>query len=306
MHKLLRYTALACCLAVMAFVTNYYHLLERGGLFAQERMTSEQERKNSVWLDDYRVVIQGKRLEGLEQAEVSGLSWDAGSDTLYAVTAKIPGVFQLSLDGEILRHIPLKNFSDTEGIEVIAGNRLALVEERSAKLSVFDIPGDNQPVDALAVSQHDLGSLYPELVQPNNKGLEGLAWDAARSELLLVKERDPFAVYRLPYWAAEQKFAELKKLDGKRILARDLSSLTLDPRTGHLLLLSDESHLVLEMDADAELEPVSFMSLLRGANGLERTIRQAEGISIDDDGRIYVVSEPDLFYVYEPRDCCAG
>ncbi len=33
---------------------------------------------------------------------------------------------------------------------------------------------------------------------------------------------------------------------------RDLSSLAIDPRSGHLLLLSDESRLLLELDLDGQ------------------------------------------------------
>lgn len=41
---------------------------------------------------------------------------------------------------------------------------------------------------------------------------------------------------------------------------------------------------------------VSFRSLARGGAGLLKGIPQAEGVTFDDEGYLYVVSEPNLFY----------
>lgn len=83
----------------------------------------------------------------------------------------------------------------------------------------------------------------------------------------------------------------------KGLFVRDLSSLQFDERTGHLLALSDESRLVLELDVDGK--PISTLSLLRGQNGLKKSVPQAEGIAMDDNGVLYLISEPNLFYVFE-------
>ena len=84
-----------------------------------------------------------------------------------------------------------------------------------------------------------------------------------------------------------------------RLFVRDLSSLQYDERTGHLLALSDESRLVLELNADGR--PVSSLSLLGGRQGLEKSVPQAEGVAMDEQGRLYLVSEPNLFYVFEKQ-----
>jgi len=78
---------------------------------------------------------------------------------------------------------------------------------------------------------------------------------------------------------------------------RDLSSLQYDERSGHLLALSDESRLILELAVDGR--PLSTMSLSKGRQGLQKTVPQAEGIAMDDDGVLYLVSEPNLFYVFK-------
>lgn len=79
-----------------------------------------------------------------------------------------------------------------------------------------------------------------------------------------------------------------------KVFATDLSSVVFDQQSGHLILLSDESKLLIEMTDEGKV--VSFRSLARGFAGLLKGIPQAEGVTIDDEGYLYVVSEPNLFY----------
>nr|BFE92363.1 hypothetical protein GCM10020185_28990 [Pseudomonas brassicacearum subsp. brassicacearum] len=41
------------------------------------------------------------------------------------------------------------------------------------------------------------------------------------------------------------------------------------------------------------------MTLLGGFNGLKDTIPRAEGVTVDEAGNLYMVSEPNLFYRFE-------
>nr|ART35410.1 A233 [uncultured bacterium] len=61
-----------------------------------------------------------------------------------------------------------------------------------------------------------------------------------------------------------------------------MSSVVFDQQSGHLILLSDESKLLIEMTDEGKV--VSFRSLERGFAGLLKGIPQAEGATIDDKG----------------------
>lgn len=91
--------------------------------------------------------------------------------------------------------------------------------------------------------------------------------------------------------------SEWKSSSAASLFMSDLSSLTLHEPTGHLLLLSDESALLVEYAADGR--PIGLMPLWRGFHGLQRKVPQPEGVAVGPDDAIYVLSEPNLFYRFE-------
>ncbi|OZB22444.1 MAG: DNA-binding protein, partial [Pseudomonas sp. 34-62-33] len=129
-----------------------------------------------------------------------------------------------------------------------------------------------------------------------NKGFEALAWDARSSSLMLGKERSPMGLFSLPFPGEDGAAGVMQPFGYGNLGMRDISSLTIDARTGHALVLSDESRMLLEIDRAGR--PVSFLSLLGGLNGLDSGIQQAEGVAMDEQGNIYIVAEPNLFYVF--------
>ncbi len=276
-------------IAVGVGLLRYFHWDERLWFLWQEHNTSAQQQADSVWLPGYRALIQAKPLEGLEEAETSGLSWSPLSNTLFTVTGKIPKLVELSLDGEVLRVVELRGFSDPEGVEVLSDGRIAIIDERRAQMKTFYLPLDAEFIDGDALQPINLG-----FTSAGNKGFEGIAWDVRNQRMLLAKERSPFGLFSLPFPEAAEDDSSitqsLQELSSSQIFMRDFSSLTIDQRTGHLLVLSDESRMLLELD---ELgNPVSFISLAMGFNGLARSIKQAEGVAMDGQGTIYIVSEP--------------
>ena len=288
----------AACIALVVGLMHYFHWDDRLLFLWQEHQTSTQQQADSIWLPGYRAVIEAKPLAGLEKSETSGLSWSPLSNTLFTVTGRIPKLVELSLEGEVLRVVELRGFSDPEGVEVLSDGRIAIIDERAATLTAFYLPLDAEFIDGATLPSISLGAMAG-----GNKGAEGVAWDARNQRMLLAKERSPFGLFSLPFPELEEGAAEplhkLEELPSKQIFMRDFSSLAIDQRTGHLLVLSDESRMLLELDPQGR--PVSFISLAMGFNGLTRSIKQAEGVAMDAQGTIYIVSEPNLFYVFKKQ-----
>ncbi len=288
----------AACTVLVFWLMHYFHWDDRLLFLWQERNTSAQQQAESIWLPGYRAVIQAKPLAGLEKAETSGLSWSPLSNTLFTVTGRIPKLVELSLEGEVLRVVELRGFSDPEGVEVLSDGRIAIIDERRGELTAFYLPLDAEFIDGEMLPSINLGANAG-----GNKGFEGVAWDARNQRILLAKERSPFGLFSLPFPDAadslEMPVFALQELPSAQVFMRDFSSLAVDQRTGHLLVLSDESRMLLELDEEGN--PVSFISLAMGFNGLTRSIKQAEGVAMDAQGTIYIVSEPNLFYVFKKQ-----
>ena len=267
------------------------HWDDRGLLWVLERFESKAEQKESIWLPDYRVVIDAKPLPGMEKDEASDLAYNPQTKTLFSVMGKNPFLVELTLDGDVLRKIPLVGWSNPEGLTVMENGLLAIVDEREHLLTIVNIDANTKTLNIADFPKYNLG---PSRNQ--NKAFEAIAWDPRRQQLLLGEERPP----QLYVWKSDGGkvlSGSKQKVPSDELDLRNLSALSIDPRTGHTLVLSADSHMLLELD---ELgEQVSFMTLLSGFNGLKNTIPRAEGVAIDENGTLYMVSEPNLFYRFE-------
>lgn len=285
-----RWWAPLLLIVAAALWLDYQRWDERAWFWLEEQRLGGAEQAARIWLPGYRVVVQGRPLAGLEHDETSGLTYNPASDTLFTVTGKRPQLVELSLAGEVLRRIALIGFSNPEGVEVVAGGRLAIIDERQRTLTAFHLDEHALSLDARDYPAFDLG-----FAEAGNKGFEGIAWDSRRQRLLLGKERGPLGLFSLPFPGEDGAVGVMQAMPAERLFVRDISSLSYDARTGHALLLSEESRLLLELDGRGE--PVSFISLAGGLNGLRHGIEQAEGVTMDAAGNIYIVGEPNLFYV---------
>jgi uncharacterized protein YjiK len=283
-------------LLVAAVLGQQYRLFERAWFSVQEWQHGAQWREQSLWLGDYRVAIEAKPIADIR--DVSALTFDPDRRTLFSVTNKPAKVVELSLQGDLLRTIDLEGFGDPEAIEYVAPGTYVIADEREQRLVKVRIDDATRVLAAADFQQLSLG-----IGRNGNKGFEGLAYDAANQRLLVAKERDPvriFEVLGFPHVEEGKPLALQVNTDPKRdarLFVRDLSSLDFDAATGHLLALSDESRLVIELNAQGK--PISTLSLLRGQHGLKRSVPQAEGMAMDDEGNLYLISEPNLFYVFK-------
>ncbi|UVK98537.1 SdiA-regulated domain-containing protein [Pseudomonas sp. B21-048] len=300
MRRLARPKPLMLILSVIALIVliaigQYLRLFERAWFNVQAFW--QPINAQSIGLDQYQVAIEAQVIEGLDD-DVSALTFDPVRKSLFTVTNKNAELIELSLEGNILRRVALVGFGDPEAVEFVSADTYVITDERQQRLIKIHLEKDATFLDAADAEQMTLG-----VHMSGNKGFEGLAYDSVGKRLFVAKERDPMLIYEVqgfPHYNPEKSYAVHVVNNPKRdagMFVRDLSSLQYDERSGHLLALSDESRLILELDVDGR--PLTTLSLSKGRQGLQKTVPQAEGIAMDDDGTLYLVSEPNLFYVFK-------
>jgi uncharacterized protein YjiK len=287
------------CLLVLAslFVGRQYRVVER--LRFNWHVFWQSADAQSLGLSDYQVVIEGKVIDGLDD-NVSALSYDPDRKTLFTVTNKNSELAELNLEGRVIRRIPLTGFGDAEAVEYIGPGSYVISDEHSQ--SLFKVHVNDQ---TLFLDANDSEKLTLDIDVGGNNGFEGLAYDTQAQRLFVAKERKPVQIIEVRGFAqANARTANALEVttDNARnagLFVRDLSSLQFDERSGHLLALSDESRQILELDTAGR--PVANVSLSKGSMGLHKSVPQAEGIAMGDDGTLYLVSEPNLFYVFKKQ-----
>lgn len=289
--------ALISALAV-AGVAN--HKLHWGQKATSQAAARQHAATPAISLQDYEVVIDAKPIPGA--AELSGITYDVDRDRLLAISNDGPAeVVALSRNGDVLERYRLEGFDDTEAIAYMGNGRIAITNETLQRLNFVDIPAQSGTIDAKGSPFLTLGLN----MHRGNKGFEGLAYDVAGDRVFIAKERDPRQLFEVDGVAASlggrlqlalQDHTDW--IDGE-VSTGDLADVCFDPKTGHLVLLSEESKELVELDGDGRF--VSSRPLSGRRSGLAHDAPSPEGVTMDAAGNIYIVSEPNLFYMLRKK-----
>lgn len=250
----------------------------------------------SLGLNAYQADIQAKKLAGISD-DISGLTYNVETATLFAVTNDPSQVVEISKEGNVLRIIPVAGLVDVEGISHIRHNKYVITEESTHKIYEVKINQNTTKIDQDGLRQIKLG-VAGKLIK--NKGLEGVEWDQSRETLFVVKEKHPMKVYEIKGFPPKKSnlfdisIDEWEPKQAKLTHLTDLSSIFIHQPTGNVILLGEESKLLVEYEYDGAM--LSMMKLKSGYHNLTHDVPQAEGLAIDTDNFIYIVSEPNLFY----------
>lgn len=281
-------------LILFFWLAHLFDLDDRVHVFWMNWTTSQKVKDKSVWISSYKAEIEGKPIPGVRK-NVSGITYNYDSNTLWIITNEPQELIELSLDIEVLRRIALKNFSDTEAVAYIGNGTFVVADERDMSIVLAPVSPETTTLDRELLRFITMNS-----GGTGNNGLEGIAYDPSVKTIYAVQERKPLKLFAVSGFAEGKKGVSIGVpdfVDIDEYHLDDLSGLHFDSATGHLLLLSDEAKLLVEVDADGVA--VSFLELESGFNGLKKDIPQAEGVTLDSQGNLYIVSEPNLLYKFQ-------
>ncbi|WP_123711158.1 SdiA-regulated domain-containing protein [Sinobacterium caligoides] len=245
-------------------------------------------------LKGYNVAVEAHLVEGVDN-NLSGITFNDDTQRLWAVMNGPTQLLELDKKMNVLRKVKLVNFSDTEAVVYAGEGRFLIVDERLQSVVLVRIDADTKAVD-----RKDAKKFTLNVGGNKNKGWEGLAINRENNDIFVARERDPMQVIKIKGFLSSDGSLELEKytedIDNK-LGMDDFSGLHFDQYTGHLMVLSDESRALAEIDGDANI--LGYMKLESGEHRLAEDLPQPEGVTTDDEGNIYIVSEPNLIYRFD-------
>ncbi len=252
-------------------------------------------------LDLSRYSLTGTYSAGIHEA--SGVTYNWDTDTLFVVSDSV-NIVERGKNGQ---HIPGTRqagtagsgnaaFKDTEGIAYIGNGQYLLADERAQTVSLvtamqhpFGGPNDILFTSKPQAPTYTFGATSP------NIGIEGVAYERSTGTIFAIKEFDPQGIYQasISFGAttATTTGSHFELFDPALLGLITLSDISLlsnvEAFAGsdfeqNLLILSATSELLLEVTRSGEI--VSSLSLAGMADKIE-------GVTIDNDGIIYLVSE---------------
>lgn len=231
--------------------------------------------------------MQPTTLNGIHK-NLSGLTWNAETETLFATTNDPEYLYELSTEGKLLQSIRLLGFKDTEGLTHIQKNFFAIVEERKGFLNILQLPENATQIERKVHDYLDIGNTFVK-----NKGLEGVSYDPSTRTIFTMREGKPFIRFDI-FLDEHFKIIGSKSKQLPQLKVKDVASLVFSPN-GHFWILSEASSQIVELNSDGAVLRTFKLDI-------DRKKFQPEGITLGMDGVIYIIGEPNILAAYRISD----
>ena len=224
--------------------------------------------------------------------EASAIAINPATGTLLILEDEGTLIIETTLTGVLVGSMSLTGFADTEGLTHVGSGQFVLAEERLQDLFLFTY------VRGGSVSRASLQSvsLGPTI---GNEGVEGVSFDPRDGSFVWIKEKLPMGVSRAAVnftTSAATSTALFTPALGVSDLA-DVQALAI---VTSLASTADHDNLLLVSQESARLVESTRAGIALSQFDLSGMFAKAEGVTIDQDGTIYVVDETARLMVLKP------
>lgn len=227
--------------------------------------------------------------------EASAVTYARDRGTLFFVGDEGTGVIEISRTGQTLGSMAFdwtgtaSTNHDTEGLTYLGGGVLVVSEERLYDAYRFDFTSGG-----IATLANSAASISNAVV--GNNGLEGLSVDPRNGSFVTVKQQSPQDVLAgtLSFAAGSGGASTMSALFDPAALGvatlsdiqtlSPIDALAGTPAADHLLILSLGSRRLLEVNRLGQVLSFLDLSSVLPHNGIE-------GVTVDENGTIYLVAE---------------
>ncbi len=235
-------------------------------------------------------------------SEASGVAYNPDTDTLFAIGDEGYELVELSKTGVKLSSMPfdqngvrdVRAFDDPESVTWLGGGKFAISDERRNMAVVTTYNPATTPNHAqLSATSYAFGAY------DSNTGLEGISYDPVNQSMWGIRELGPVKIYEMRDFPGVQAGAQpqvqepiarkrITRMDSTQfsdiyVMAKSSYFAATDPRRLNILLLARDARKIIEITRDGLV--VDTLDL----NFLGRST--IEGITMDNQGKIYLVSE---------------
>ena len=178
--------------------------------------------------------------------DLSGVTINSNSNTLFMIENDEGTIWQLDTNINHMQTILGGQFGDEEDIVYLNNTDYAIVTEEGdlyiGNLDFSDNDIDPNNFQKITFSEHN-----------GNSGSEGVAYDSLNQTFYIVKEKEPMAFYTFhrPNHENDTTISVQIPFDAEiefSGIMDDLSSISFDYRTNRVLIVSDESQKIIDVE----------------------------------------------------------
>ncbi len=234
-------------------------------------------------------------LPSVEAEEASAITYNWDTDTLFVLGDEGDVLVEVSKTGAKLSAMTLTGFADTEGLTYVGNGQFVLTEERLRDAYRLSYTAGGT-VDRATLPSKDLGSTI------GNTGIEGISYDSRDGSFVTVKEVSSQEVNLNQIDFDSPAAATVSALFSPNLGVTDLSDVQVLGTVPALATGVDADNLLIFSQESRRLLEASRSGLVLSSFDFGALADDAEGVTMDFDGNIYVVAEtgPTMFVLAPP------